>query len=184
MHRLFSTSELTNTNTPHTHWHTLSVNPERWSKRSSRSAHSPWEGCETVNCLHNLALFFLLLFFFDASLFPICQTLHHKAFTWCMEGRKVFFLFFKTESQENIGTDLFESVCYSSFMTHTIRSVCCYHTHFICTLNTNQSFRVCNIFDIIWYTAVICCTGLMYSGWEGAEMNERLRRYMYFFLWR
>lgn len=56
--------------------------------------HSLWECCETVNCLHNLhsltplllllfsrSALFLNFFFGHASLFPICHSLHHRAFT-------------------------------------------------------------------------------------------------------
>lgn len=85
-YRLFCTSNPIPQIT-HTHWHTLSVNPQRWSKRSSLSAHSPWECCETVNCLHNLHsptllffpsssfLFFLFCFFF----FLGCISVSHLA---------------------------------------------------------------------------------------------------------
>lgn len=73
-----------------THWHTLSVDPQRWSKHSSRSVHSPWECCETVNCLRNLhsshtssspSSHSALFFFLGMSLCSVCHSLPHRAFT-------------------------------------------------------------------------------------------------------
>lgn len=76
-----------------TDWHTLSVNPERWSKRSSFSAHSPWEGCETVNCLHNLhslTLFFFFFLFLIHLCFPSARLSITGRLLWWLEGRRAF----------------------------------------------------------------------------------------------
>lgn len=75
-----------------THWHTLSVNPERWSKRSSRSAHSPWEGCETVNCLHNLQCL-TLFFFLCISVSHLPDSPSQGAYHGGWKAGRVFFRF-------------------------------------------------------------------------------------------
>lgn len=91
----------------HTHLYTLSVNLERWSKRGSRSAHSPWEGCETVNCLYNVHSRSLALFFFyNTSMFPFCPTRHR------CDCSSPFLRW--VQSQKSAGTDLLGLVCYSS----------------------------------------------------------------------
>lgn len=129
MHRLFSTSELTNTNTPHTHWHTLSVNPERWSKRSSRSAHSPWEGCETVNCLHNLALFFFTSFFFLMHLcFPSARLSITRRLRGAWKAGR-FFFFFSRPSLRRTSALTYLNQCVIHLSWHTLLEVCAVIIH-------------------------------------------------------
>lgn len=105
--------------TQHTQRHTLSVNPERWSKRSSRSAHSPWEGCETVNCLHNLHSRSLALFSFLFFLSPFLISLSHlpdlSSQGVYRGGWKSFLFQHRPDNRGNTGTDLFGLVSLFSY---------------------------------------------------------------------
>lgn len=166
-----------------THWHTLSVNPERWSKRSSRSAHSPWEGCETVNCLHNLQCLTLFFFFMHLCFTSARLSITRRLPRW-MEGRQGIFSLQRRPSHRRTPalTYLDQSVIHLSQhftkvgaadLSDIIKAAYTLH------LNPERESIMKVVkqlnYDLMCWL-VVCCTGINELMWDGAKMNERLKR--------